>query len=211
MTALLTIQVPSPIEGVAVVGSTPGAAPLPSASGGDAHGPILPGREDPAARMEAERQGLAQARQALEAAAAELARSKEELLKEAEAQVVGLAFHIARKVLMQEIDAGRYRIEPVVQEVLRHIPTRHNIVVHLNPEDLARWQESLQAEAGASGAAPDGLKSTGEGVLLLAGARVVPDSRIGRGECLVDTGEGTVRSVIEEHLEQLAEALKSSE
>ena len=186
----VTIRLVAPIRAASVAG--PGAPASPA--GPHARGPVTLG-EDPRARLEAERNGLVQARRALEEAARDFLALKEQFVREAEPAVVDLAFQIARRVLSQEIDAGRYCIEPIVHEILHRVPARHNVSLHLNPEDAAQWQASVRAEAGAAD--------------VLAGARIVPDGHVGRGECLVDTSEGGVRSTMEERLALLAEALQS--
>lgn len=186
MTPHVTIRLAAPIRTATVAGP---AASAPSEA------QIALGKER-LARLEAERKGLAQARRALEEAARDFLALKEQFVREAEPAVVDLAFHIARRVLSQEIDAGRYRIEPLVHEILHRVPARHNVSLHLNPEDAAQWQASMRAEAGAADA--------------LAGARIVADGHVGRGECVVDTSEGGVRSTIEERLALLAGALQST-
>jgi len=79
-----------------------------------------------------------------------------------------------------------------VEEALKESPTRRNIVVHLNPEDVAPCRE-LQRQNPQS---------------PFAGLEFTADRSIGRGECLVETPKGIVTSFIEEHLERISEALQ---
>lgn len=145
--------------------------------------------------LQAERAALSQAVQALQAAAGRLDRLQADLLAEAEGQLVTLAVEIARKVLMQEIQAGRCQIEPIVQEALRRIPARHEVTVHLNPDDLARCRM-------AQGLGP---QNDGGSVRFLA------DPKVSRGECLLATPEGIVESTVEGHLQDVVEALNAPE
>jgi flagellar assembly protein FliH len=178
--APLPIDVPRPIEAVEVV-HLPGAADEAPA------GLTLDTLRQAEARLDLERQRLAAARQALEAAAAALADLEAETIRSAETQLVDLALTIARKVLAQEIENGRYKIEPIVRDAIRQAPSRREVVVHLNPQDLATCQQS--------GAA-------------LANVKVASDARLGRGECLVETAEGTVPATVADRFESVAEILK---
>jgi flagellar assembly protein FliH len=139
------------------------------------------------ARLQEERLAMAQARQAAEAAAEAIRNLQAEVIRTAEAQLVDLALAIARKVLAQEIEGGRYKIEPLVQEALRLATTRRDVVVRLNPQDLARYQQ-------ASGA-PGNVK-------------LVSDPAVRRAECLVETAEGVISSQTADRLEAAAAAIK---
>jgi flagellar biosynthesis/type III secretory pathway protein FliH len=107
------------------------------------------------------------------------------------AEIARLAVEIARKILMYKVGKGDYEIQAIVEEALKRAPTRQNIVVHLNPEDLPRCQQ-LQQEN------PQGP---------FADLELTADWSIGRSACLVETPKGIVKSFIEEHLEQIGEAL----
>jgi len=90
---------------------------------------------------------------------------------------------------------GEYEIQSIVKEALNNAPTRQDIVVHLNPEDLAECQRVLQNE-------PDGT---------LTDVKFVSDSNIGRAECLLESPKGIVESMINEHLDRISKALKKAE
>ena len=150
-------------------------------------------REQLERQSQAERAKLKQACQAARSAAEQLRRFQQGLLAEAEEQLVCLAVEIARKVLMQEIQAGRHEIDPIVAEALKHAPTRGEVVVHLNPEDYARCDS-----AGAPGGEPDAL-------------RFVADPNVPRAECVLETAEGTIESSVEQNLANVAEALRQPE
>lgn len=141
--------------------------------------------------LEAERGGLAHAAQALERAAAALTDLQETIAHEAEAHLAALAVAIARKVLRQAVDAGQYDVEATVREALRCAPSRREVVVRLNPEDLARIEK-----AGSEG------KPLG-----LGGVRLAADPALGRAECAVDTAEGTVDVRLEDQLQEVRQAL----
>jgi flagellar assembly protein FliH len=144
--------------------------------------------------LETERGALARAAQALERAAAGLSDLQDTIAREAEAHLAELAVAIARKVLKQAVDAGQYDVEAIVQEALRCAPSRREVVVRLNPEDLARIEK-----AGAEG------KPLG-----LGGVRLAADPALGRAECAVDTAEGTVDVRLEDQLQEVRQALAGS-
>ncbi len=102
---------------------------------------------------------------------------------------------IARKILVQNIQDGDYEIESIVKESLKNIPTHEGLVVHLNPEDLSACRK----------AQPDDDSGT------LAGIKLVSDHNIGRAECIIESPKGIIKSLIDEHLEQIAEVLKKTE
>ena len=142
--------------------------------------------------LDAERARLVQARNALAAGLGDLSRLREETIAAAEAQLLELALEIARKVLMQEIDAGRYEIDPIVREALLHVPARQGVVVHLHPDDWAACEIARDAE-GAAGA---------------GNVRFLADPGVRRAECLLEAPQGMVVSGVEAHLQDIGEALK---
>jgi flagellar assembly protein FliH len=143
------------------------------------------------ARMAVQREAMASAGAALTAATGQLAEFQNKLAREVETQLVELALTIARKVLMQEIKAGRYEIDPILKEALARIPARQAVVVRLNPDDLAHSEMARQAGAGAG---PEGVK-------------FVPDPAVRRAQCVLDMAEGVLESTIDQHLEEITRAL----
>ncbi len=111
------------------------------------------------------------------------------------AEIARLAVEIARKILMQRVAQGDYDIQAIVEEALKRAPAHEGIVVRLNPEDLPPCQQHQQEN-------PDSP---------FAELEFAADWSVGRGECLVETPKGIVKSFIEEHLERLAEALQKVE
>jgi len=108
-------------------------------------------------------------------------------------EIAKLAVEIARKILMHEIARENYDIQAIVEEALKCAPARQNIVIRVNPEDLAQCQQLQRGN-------PDGPFAE----LVFAA-----DWSIGRGECLVETPKGIVKSFVEEHLERISEMLQN--
>ena len=153
------------------------------------------GRQDPAdearAMLDKQTAQLRQACQALRSGLQQLQKLKGELVQTAEEQLVDLALQIVRKVLMQEIQAGRYEIGPIVAEALRRVPEHQAAVVRMNPEDLAQCPMAApQADQAEQG-----------------NVKFVADPTIRRAQCVVETPDGLVELDVESHLQQIAEAL----
>ncbi len=111
-----------------------------------------------------------------------------------EEKIARLSVEIARKILMQKVQEGDYEIASIVEEALKNAPTRQGLVVHINPEDLACCQKIQQ----------------GEGLGALAGIEFVGDPNVGRAECILVSPKGIIKSLINEHLEQIAKALEKA-
>ena len=119
---------------------------------------------------------------------------QENVLKRHKEEIAKLSVEIARKILMQKVQDGDYRIESVVEETLEKVPTRQDVVVHLNPEDLVQYQELHKDDSNGK----------------LSGIKFVSDPNVGRAECVLETPKGIVESFINEHLERIGEALRKA-
>lgn len=157
--------------------------------------------EETRTRLAEEHRLLGEARTTLERAAAAVRALEAKLLAGAEAQVVELAIEIAGKVLMQELEAGRFQMEPVVREALRHIPARRDIVVRLCPQDAA-----LYLTPGDSAGANHACAAAG----TAPGLKVVADPALRRGDCIVETAEATVSATVAERFQAVAEVLRQA-
>jgi flagellar assembly protein FliH len=118
----------------------------------------------------------------------------EDILTKQKEEIIDLAIKIARKILVQKVEKGDYKIETIVKEALKNVPTRHEVNVYLNPTDLEQCQKAL--ENGQNGTLTD--------------IKFISDPNIGQAECLVKSPKGAIHSFIEEHLEQIDEALKKA-
>ena len=196
----LTVRLSAPLAGVRVIGHTPPSrAQRWGQAGPGPRGASAAGDEQLIARMQQEldkeKAELAGARQALVEALNQFNRHREQLLRGAENQLLDLAVEIARKVLMQEIQAERHQIEPIVTEALQNLPARQEVVVHLNPRDLAKCEIARQA---------DDAEEPGN-------IRFVADPSVSPAQCVLVTPEGIVDSNVDTHLQAVSEALKQPE
>lgn len=185
MSDMLTLKLAKPIDSIKVIESQ-GMAVEPGTSPADLQGDIEGGIQD---ELEIQKQRYEQAMQVIEAAAEKLHRVYEKMIVEHRQAIAKLAVEIARKILAQKVKDGDYQIESIIQEALNNSPTRQNVVVRLNPQDLARCQQMQQGDG------------------AFASVKLVADPDIGPAQCVIDTPKGKVESLIEEHLEQVARAL----
>jgi len=132
---------------------------------------------------------------ALEEAASRLEKYHSEIFSSHRQQIARLSVQIAEKILLKEISSGNYDIEKIVLEALKTAPGRHDVVVRMNPEDLGRLRE-------ITGKDTDGM---------LSNIKLAPDPQIGRAECVVETDEGIIEYLIQEHLERIGRALETLE
>ncbi|MFP4356328.1 MAG: FliH/SctL family protein [Phycisphaerae bacterium] len=161
--------------------------------------PPRPAGPDPVEKLKDQLRSQAQAQQAecrsaiqaLAEATARVESVRQEIIDHAEGQLLELALQIARKVVMQEIQDGRVRIEPIVREAMLRVPTRQEVTVHLNPDDHDQCQIAQQAD-----------QSGGSQKM-----RFVCDPAVARGECVVETREGHVESRIDDHFRTIGEAM----
>jgi flagellar biosynthesis/type III secretory pathway protein FliH len=127
-----------------------------------------------------------------------ISRFYDDVLAKHKEEIARLSVEIARKILMHKIQKGDYEIESILKEALKNAPTHQDLVVHLNPVDLARCQKLQQDEA----------DSPASGGQALAQIQFVADPNIGPAECLLESPKGIVRSFIDEHIERISEALE---
>ena len=145
--------------------------------------------------VEAQKAAFSQACQTLNGVITKLNQFYDKVVVEHREEIARLSVEIARKILMQKVNNGDYEIESIVREALKNVPSRQDLVVHLNPEDLAQCQKAQQDEPNDA----------------LAGVQFVSDPNIGRAECLLESAKGIVKSLIDENLERIDRALKKAE
>jgi flagellar biosynthesis/type III secretory pathway protein FliH len=124
----------------------------------------------------------------------QVSRFYEELVAGHSEAIAKLSTEIARKVIMRNIDDGDYKIEAIVTEALKNAPGPEDVLIRLNPQDLTECQNAQQ-DAGSP----------------LAGVELQADPGIGRGECVLESPKGIVKSLIDEHLERISTALAKTE
>jgi flagellar assembly protein FliH len=142
--------------------------------------------------MDSDRRRLESARAALQDALDQTETLQTRIIAQSEEQVVELALEIARKVLQQEIQAGRYQIDPIVREALSRVPSRQGVRVHLNPDDYAAC--GLREDAPAEG---------GQGRVQFQ-----PDPTVEAAHCLLETAQGFIDGGVDRQLAVVSAAMK---
>ncbi len=172
------------------VGSTPADSPCivnPQSALGNSPSDTL--------ALERQKKELAQLCQTVSTLAGKLDHLYEQTVVHSRADIAKLAVEIARKIIMCEIPKGGYDIQAIIEEALKGVPARQDIVVRVNPQDAPLCQQ-LQNEHPES---------------EFARLQFVPDRSLARANCLIETPKGVVRSFIEEGLERIREALEKSQ
>ena len=198
----LTISLTQPLAGCRLVDAAghaqpadAGAAPRTGQVEAEELAALQAGQRQKLRAIDEREQSLTQLCGTLDSIAGKLNDLYQETVAQNRSDIAKLAVEIARKILNWKTCTGDYDIHVIIEEALKQAPTRQELVVHVNPEDLPRCQE-LQQEH------PDSQ---------LAGLNLVADWSIVRAGCLVETPKGIVRSFVEEHLGRIAEALEKAQ
>jgi flagellar assembly protein FliH len=170
---------------IRTVSSLEGAAPDAAQKESDANASIR-------RQQEAEVQSIRLARKSLESGAEAVAHLHEKMVAGQAQHIANLAVEIARKILQARVAENDYRIEAVIEQALKLAPSRHNVIVRLHPDDLARLR-TLQEQ---------------DGDVAVGTAEFVADATVGRAECIVETPKGSIESYLDEHLLKIEEAIK---
>jgi flagellar biosynthesis/type III secretory pathway protein FliH len=144
--------------------------------------------------LEAQKAVYLQACQTLKGLSDKLSEFYNTIFTEHKEEIAKLSTEIARKILVQKVQNGDYEIESIIKEAIKNAPTHEDMVVHLNPEDLKQCQKAQQEGAG----------------LDLSGIKLIPDPNVGQAECVLENPKGIIKSLIDQHLEKIGQALKEA-
>lgn len=118
---------------------------------------------------------------------------KQQIIEDAETEIVELALVIAEKVIRNQAAIDSQMVKSAVQAALGKVADREEVVVKVNPMDLDEVisvQEQLRAQ-------DQGIKRF----------KVISDPLISQGGCVIETAFGTVDGRIERQLSEIKEAL----
>ena len=189
MSDFITVRLSRPITSLHVLDDCPASVGEGQA---DVRSEPVP---KPSPDVEAQKAMLSQTCQALDSAVAKLNEFYDQLLVEHKEEIARLSVEIARRILVQKVENGDYEIQSIIKEVLQNAPSRHDVIVHLNPDDFAQCQKALHQEE------QDGA---------FDGIQFVCDGSVGRAECLLETPKGIIKSLINENLERIGQALQKA-
>lgn len=190
MPATLTINLAKAITSATVLSCVPSsglASPATVSVGSQANS-----GSDTAQSLEAQEAAFSQVNQMLQDIVGKLNEFYNRAFAAHKDEIARLSVEIARKILVQKVENGDYEIGSIVKEALSNAPARQDVVAHLNPDDLSIYQKLREDEPCED----------------LAGVKFVPDANIGRAQCLLETPKGIIESLIDQHLEQVGNALK---
>ena len=151
-------------------------------------------------------QGADEARQALtaqlspvlsafEQATAEITRLRATVLRQAEEDIITLAFQLARKIIHYEVLEHREILATTLKRALTHVVEQDQVVVRVHPDDV-KYAVEIKEELGQ---AREGSKT-----LTVRG-----DTSVSRGGCLVECSLGTIDARIEAQLEELEQRFRA--
>lgn len=200
MSEALTINLPKPVAGLRLIDEPGQEAPpqgLPMADEVQRARPGVTEADDHlvSEAMKKHQDDLAQLCQTVNSLAGKLNDLHQQTVAQHRGDIARLAVEIARKILTHKVNQGEYDIPTIIEEALKRAPTRQNLVVRVNPEDLATCQKFQQENPGTQFAELD----------------LVADWGIARADCLVETPKGIVKSFVEEHLSRIGEALEKAQ
>jgi flagellar assembly protein FliH len=146
------------------------------------------------------KQGEEAARQALTAqlvpvlstfqqATAEITQLRAAVLRQAEEDIITLAFQLARRIIQREVLEHREVLAATLTRALDHVVEQDQIVIRVHPDDL-QYATEIKEE----------LRHTrGESKTLT----IQGDSSVGRGGCLVASSLGLIDARIEAQFDEL--------
>lgn len=118
---------------------------------------------------------------------------KPDLVSYNESHLVHLAYVMAKKIAMAEIDERRDLILNVVQQAIEGAQSEESVVVKLSPDDLAFIEEM----SGKLGKDFDAVKK----------AKLEASDSVRSGGCIVETNYGDVDASVEQRVEKLWNSL----
>ena len=145
------------------------------------------GREEGIAQSRAEfEKKLAGEQQMLVQAVRDFAQERENYFHKVEAEVVGLALAIARKILHREAQVDPLLLAGVVRVGLDNLAAGARVRLRVHPDQIQAWQEFFSLQ-------PD-LRSLPE---------LMGDNTLGPGRCLLETELGSTDLTLETQLKEI--------
>ena len=123
----------------------------------------------------------------------ELTALRASMIRQTEAQIVELALAVARRIVLREVSLDRHLLIAIVRVALDRLGESARVTVRLHPEEYE-----------ATGAAR---------VAEFAGTDItfVPDARVGRGGCRVESDMGMLDAGVDAQIQEIARALLGEE
>jgi flagellar assembly protein FliH len=116
------------------------------------------------------------------------------VLRQAEEDVITLAFQLTRKILQYEVREHREVLATTLKRALAHVVEQNQVMVRVHPDDLQYATEIREELRLAMG----DIKT-----LAMQG-----DTSVGRGGCIVESNLGTIDARIEAQFEELEQRFR---
>jgi flagellar assembly protein FliH len=124
----------------------------------------------------------------------EVANLRTAVLRQAEEDIITLAFQFTRKILQYEVREHYEVLATTLKRALEHVVEQNQVMVRVHPDDLqyaTEIQEELRLALGD-------IKT-----LAMQG-----DMSVGRGGCIVESNLGTIDARIEAQFEELEQRFR---
>jgi len=145
-------------------------------------------------QLQIERTALNQATEELRRATKDLQRQTEGLLREFQHASVELAHAIASKLVFDDVEQDHFPLANLVHEVISRLNAKAEIVVRMNPADVALIEQMPTI----------GSSETDHAV------RFIADSNLQRGDCQAKSGEITVIYELRRQIDEIRQQLLST-
>jgi flagellar assembly protein FliH len=139
-------------------------------------------------------QEIAERAKELASVIAALKEARENLLREAEKNMVDLVLAIARKFVDSAAVLGNDLIKQTIKTAVKMVTEKEKVVIRINPDDLEEVRAHL-----------DDIIYIGDGIGKL---EIRQDKSIDRGGCVVETEAGNIDARIESRFAELEKALR---
>jgi len=143
-------------------------------------------------KIEAEKSRISRLISAIEAAAMEIEDLRRRAVAENQKQIALLAVEIARKIILSEVEEGKYDIATMIEKALQASPSREGATVRLNPSDYSTIEEIAKSGSGS-----------------FENVNFESDGSIQPAQCFVTTSKGVVEYFIDDQLNRISEKLGS--
>ena len=124
----------------------------------------------------------------------EVANLRAVVLRQAEEDVITLAFQLTRKILQYEVREHREVLATTLKRALAHVVEQNQVMVRVHPDDL-QYATEIQEE----------LRLAMGDIKTLA---MQGDMSVGRGGCIVESNLGTIDARIEAQFEELEQRFR---
>lgn len=117
--------------------------------------------------------------------------SCENLFVSQKEKIIRLSIEVASKILARDIRHGEYEIEKILMGAIEPIAVSTHMIVRLHPADLETMRQAVKTNS----------------IDLPEKIQFIDDPTVGPAECIVESDQGVIEYLIEEHLKQIETVL----